>query len=67
MTDTHIYNHYDDPICVVDVKIAMTTRGATFEIEVKNAPDKTVLDQKLIEARSVIKGHLADLLEEMED
>jgi hypothetical protein len=33
--ETHVYNHYDDRPVEADFKIAQTTRGLTWEVELK--------------------------------
>lgn len=50
-----------------DVKITLTTRGWTWEIEVKDCPDGTLAQHLAAQAREVIAVQMKDILAEQSE
>lgn len=59
MPDEVHHFHHDDPRVTVDLKVAHTTRGDTWEIEVKGAASPVDAVNAFLDTRVNLTPHLA--------
>ena len=59
--DVHHYHHTDPGPVTVDLKVAHTTRGDTWEIDVKGAPTGDEAVMTFVATRKELESHLAPM------
>jgi hypothetical protein len=57
--DIHHF-HHDDPRVTVDLKVAHTTRGDTWEVEVKGAATPTDAVTLFVDTRHKLEPHIVE-------
>lgn len=59
--EVHHYHHTDPGPVTVDLKVAHTTRGDTWEIDVKGAADGDAAVETFVATRAKLESNLAPI------
>jgi len=60
MPDEVHHFHHDDPRVTVDLKVAHTTRGDTWEVEVKGAGSPTEAVETFAKTKDELAAHITE-------